>query len=60
MFHTSLCDLQDIRYPILQGAMQGAGGPLRKGYEIRVIGDALSPRRIIDATLEGAQAGHAI
>jgi thioredoxin reductase len=32
----------------------------RKGYEVRVIGDALSPRRIIDATLEGAQAGHAI
>jgi hypothetical protein len=32
----------------------------RKGYEVRIIGDALSPRRIIDATLEGAQAGHAI
>jgi enoyl-[acyl-carrier protein] reductase II len=28
MFHTSLCDLLHIRYPILQGAMQGAGGPL--------------------------------
>lgn len=27
MFHTVLCDLLDIRYPILQGAMQGAGGP---------------------------------
>lgn len=27
MFHTTLCDLLGIRYPILQGAMQGAGGP---------------------------------
>lgn len=27
MFHTVLCDLLGIRYPILQGAMQGAGGP---------------------------------
>jgi enoyl-[acyl-carrier protein] reductase II len=27
MFHTALCDLLGIRYPILQGAMQGAGGP---------------------------------
>ncbi len=27
MFHTPLCDLLGIRYPILQGAMQGAGGP---------------------------------
>jgi enoyl-[acyl-carrier protein] reductase II len=27
MFHTSICDLLGIRYPILQGAMQGAGGP---------------------------------
>jgi enoyl-[acyl-carrier protein] reductase II len=27
LFHTVLCDLLDIRYPILQGAMQGAGGP---------------------------------
>jgi enoyl-[acyl-carrier protein] reductase II len=27
MFHTRLCDLLAIRYPILQGAMQGAGGP---------------------------------
>ena len=27
MFHTRLCDLLGIRYPILQGAMQGAGGP---------------------------------
>ena len=26
MFHTILCDLLDIRYPIIQGAMQGAGG----------------------------------
>lgn len=25
--HTRLCDLLAIRYPILQGAMQGAGGP---------------------------------
>ena len=24
MFHTRLCDLLSIRYPILQGAMQGA------------------------------------
>lgn len=28
MFHTRLCDLLSIRYPILQGAMQGAGGPV--------------------------------
>jgi enoyl-[acyl-carrier protein] reductase II len=28
MFHTPLCDLLGIRYPILQGAMQGAGGPV--------------------------------
>jgi len=28
MFHTRLCDLLNIRYPILQGAMQGAGGPV--------------------------------
>lgn len=28
MFHTVLCDLLGIRYPILQGAMQGAGGPI--------------------------------
>lgn len=28
MFHTQLCDLLGIRYPILQGAMQGAGGPV--------------------------------
>jgi enoyl-[acyl-carrier protein] reductase II len=27
LFHTVLCDLLGIRYPILQGAMQGAGGP---------------------------------
>ena len=27
MFHTVLCDLLGIRHPILQGAMQGAGGP---------------------------------
>jgi|TARA_Y100000310_G_scaffold338477_1_gene428221 enoyl-[acyl-carrier protein] reductase II len=27
MFRTRLCDLLSIRYPILQGAMQGAGGP---------------------------------
>jgi enoyl-[acyl-carrier protein] reductase II len=27
LFHTVLCDLLRIRYPILQGAMQGAGGP---------------------------------
>ncbi len=27
MFHTVICDLLGIRYPILQGAMQGAGGP---------------------------------
>jgi len=27
MFHTVICDLLDIRYPVLQGAMQGAGGP---------------------------------
>ncbi len=26
MFHTAVCDLLGIRYPILQGAMQGAGG----------------------------------
>ena len=26
MFHTEICDLLGIRYPILQGAMQGAGG----------------------------------
>ncbi len=26
-FHTEICDLLGIRYPILQGAMQGAGGP---------------------------------
>lgn len=26
MFHTVLCDLLGIRYPILQGAMQGGGG----------------------------------
>lgn len=27
MFHTVLCDLLGIKYPIIQGAMQGAGGP---------------------------------
>jgi enoyl-[acyl-carrier protein] reductase II len=27
LFHTPLCDLLGIRHPILQGAMQGAGGP---------------------------------
>jgi enoyl-[acyl-carrier protein] reductase II len=27
LFHTVLCDLLGIRHPILQGAMQGAGGP---------------------------------
>jgi enoyl-[acyl-carrier protein] reductase II len=27
MFHTVLCDLLGVRYPIIQGAMQGAGGP---------------------------------
>jgi len=27
MFHTVICDMLDIRYPILQGAMQGGGGP---------------------------------
>lgn len=27
VFHTELCDLLGIRHPILQGAMQGAGGP---------------------------------
>lgn len=27
MLHTPLCSLLGIRYPILQGAMQGAGGP---------------------------------
>lgn len=27
MFHTVICDLLDIRVPILQGAMQGGGGP---------------------------------
>jgi enoyl-[acyl-carrier protein] reductase II len=27
VFHTVLCDLLGIRFPILQGAMQGAGGP---------------------------------
>jgi enoyl-[acyl-carrier protein] reductase II len=26
MFHTAICDLLSIRYPILQGAMQGGGG----------------------------------
>jgi enoyl-[acyl-carrier protein] reductase II len=26
MFHTIVCDLLSIRYPILQGAMQGGGG----------------------------------
>jgi len=27
MFHTVVCDLLNIRYPLLQGAMQGGGGP---------------------------------
>jgi enoyl-[acyl-carrier protein] reductase II len=27
MFHTIICDMLGIRYPILQGAMQGGGGP---------------------------------
>jgi enoyl-[acyl-carrier protein] reductase II len=27
LFHTPLCELLGIRHPILQGAMQGAGGP---------------------------------
>ncbi|HEY9157658.1 NAD(P)H-dependent flavin oxidoreductase [Candidatus Binatus sp.] len=27
MFHTAICDLLGIRYPIIQGAMQDAGGP---------------------------------
>jgi enoyl-[acyl-carrier protein] reductase II len=26
MFHTAICDLLGIRYPVLQGAMQGGGG----------------------------------
>jgi enoyl-[acyl-carrier protein] reductase II len=26
MFHTVICDLLGIRYPVLQGAMQGGGG----------------------------------
>ena len=26
MFHTVICDLLAIKYPILQGAMQGGGG----------------------------------
>ena len=26
MFHTVVCDLLGIRYPVLQGAMQGGGG----------------------------------
>src|SRR5581483_192995 len=26
MFHTVVCDLLNIRYPVLQGAMQGGGG----------------------------------
>jgi enoyl-[acyl-carrier protein] reductase II len=26
MFHTVVCDLINIRYPLLQGAMQGGGG----------------------------------
>jgi enoyl-[acyl-carrier protein] reductase II len=26
MFHTVICDLLGIQYPILQGAMQGGGG----------------------------------
>ena len=26
MFHTVICDLLGIKYPILQGAMQGGGG----------------------------------
>jgi enoyl-[acyl-carrier protein] reductase II len=26
VFHTAVCDLLGIRYPILQGAMQGGGG----------------------------------
>ena len=26
MFHTAVCDRLNIRYPILQGAMQGGGG----------------------------------
>ena len=31
MFHTVLCDLLGIRYPILQGAMQGGGARERSG-----------------------------
>ena len=27
MFHTAVCDLLRIKYPLLQGAMQGGGGP---------------------------------
>jgi enoyl-[acyl-carrier protein] reductase II len=27
VFHTAICDLLGIEHPILQGAMQGAGGP---------------------------------
>ncbi|MBT5664135.1 MAG: enoyl-[acyl-carrier-protein] reductase FabK [Rhodospirillaceae bacterium] len=27
MFHTTICDMLGIRYPILQGAMQRVGGP---------------------------------
>ena len=27
MFHTVICDLLEIKYPLLQGAMQGGGGP---------------------------------
>ena len=27
MFQTAVCNLLNIKYPILQGAMQGGGGP---------------------------------
>lgn len=36
MFHTVICDMLGIRYPILQGAMQGGGGP----ELVAAVGDA--------------------
>jgi enoyl-[acyl-carrier protein] reductase II len=36
MFHTVICDMLGIRYPILQGAMQGGGGPAL----VAAVGDA--------------------
>jgi len=63
-FHTVVCDMLGIRYPILQGAMQGGGGPALVaavseagglgilptfgGTEVRLRQDIAEARRLTD------------